>query len=121
MILLRKGEINQVVLTLFELVNPNEPINYTAVFTLDQSEEYQYTVPLTDISLVPESYNMFNIHEGVDVTFAFLGDYEYKVYQDADLAHLVEQGMMRVIDAPLPSNEFTVNKNVKIYGEDIIS
>lgn len=121
MILLRKGEINQVVLTLFELVNENNPINYTAVFTLDQSEEYQYIVPLTDISLVPESYNMFNIHEGVDVTFAFLGDYEYKIYQDSDLAHLVEQGMMRVIDEPLPSSIFVVNKNVKIYGEDIIS
>lgn len=129
MLLIRKGLPNALVLTLSELASPNLPNNWLFRFVLDQSDEYEYLLQLNDVAPQGQNqYNLFVLNEGVDVTFQFLGDYLYEVYQmpnststDYTLGHKVEIGKMRVIEMEEARSEFDVNINFKIYDKDNIS
>jgi hypothetical protein len=129
MILLRQGQSNPIALTLSELSQSELPSNWLFVFTLEQSKEYTYKLYLTDVSQSVNSYNLFTLIEGTDVTFRSIGDYEYKVYQmpnggstDETLGRLVEIGKMRLIE---PTEEqiptFNVDTNTDIYDSNAIS
>jgi hypothetical protein len=129
MILLRQGQSNPIALTLSELSQSELPSNWLFVFTLEQSSEYTYKLYLTDVSQSVNSYNLFTLIEGTDVTFRSIGDYEYQVYQmpnggstDETLGHLVEIGKMRLIE---PTEEqiptFNVDTNTDIYDSNAIS
>jgi hypothetical protein len=129
MILLRKSSQNRVVLTLSELANPSVPSNWLFRFVLEQSEEYEYVGFLQEITPINVfSYNLFDIIEGVDFTFPFLGDYLYEVYQMADPNDtnylnglLVESGKMRLIDVEQAVPRFENDINYKIYDTNSIS
>lgn len=129
MILLRQSQSNPIALTLSELSLSELPSNWLFVFTLEQSSEYQYKLYLTDVSQSVNSYNLFTLIEGTDVTFRSIGDYEYQVYQmpnggstDETQGHLVEIGKMRLIESTeeeIPT--FNVDTNTDIYDSNAIS
>lgn len=115
MIVIEKGAVNTICLTLRELSDLNYPMEWVIVFTLMQSDEYTYTLDKPDIG-TNSDYQEFELDEGTDITFKFLGDYSYKAYQKENNL-LVEEGMMRVIEAQ--SNvSFQVDNTVKIYDND---
>lgn len=129
MILLKRTLSNPIALTLSELKESELSDNWLFVFTLEQSEEYQYKLYLTDVSQSVARYNLFTLIEGTDVTFRSLGDYQYQVYQmpnggslDTSLGHLVETGKMRLIE---PTEEeiiaFNATTNMLIYDSNAIS
>jgi hypothetical protein len=117
------------VLTLSELANPNVQKNWLFRFVLEQSYEYEYVGFLTEITPINvDSYNLFDIIEGLDFTLRFLGDYSYEVYQMADPNDtdynnglLVEHGKMRLIENEAPIPTFDNDINYKIYDTDVIS
>jgi hypothetical protein len=122
MILLQKSQLNKICLTLSELENLTSPINWLFRFTLDQEENYEYLLFLEDISLFPQRYNLFDLVEGTDVTFKFIGDYGYEVYQmpnntstDFTLGLLVENGKMRLLETEVQTPTFTTNIDTPIY------
>ena len=116
-------------LTLSELANPNVQKNWLFRFVLEQSYEYEYVGFLNEITPINvDSYNLFDIIEGLDFTLRFLGDYSYEVYQMADPNDtdynnglLVEQGKMRLIENEAPIPTFDNDINFKIYDTDVIS
>lgn len=129
MILLEKNSQNRVVLTLSELADPNVANNWLFRFVLEQSEEYESIGFLTEVTPINiTSYNLFDIIEGLDFTFPFLGDYSYEVYQmadpnDTDYTNglLLEQGKMRLIEPATPIPTFDNDINYKIYDTNSIS
>lgn len=122
MILLQKSQTNKICLTLSELENPTSPINWLFRFTLDQEENYEYLLFLQDISAFPQRYNLFELIEGTDVTFKFIGDYGYEVYQmpnntstDFTLGLLVENGKMRLLETEVATPTFNTQIDTPIY------
>lgn len=123
MILLRQSQTNKITVTLNELKSVNLPDYWLFVFTNEQSKTYEYALQLTDESVSTDRYNYFTLIEGTDVTFKFLGDYEYNVYQMPDNVStdkadglLVETGKMRLIKATeteIPT--FIVDTNTNIH------
>lgn len=115
MIVIEKEATNLICLTLREKSDINYPMEWLIVFTNEQSSDYTYTLNKNDEGSNSD-YQEFELIEGTDITFKFLGDYEYKAYQkDNNLS--VEEGMMRVIE-PQTKTEFEVNNSVKIYDND---
>lgn len=122
MILIQKSQTNKICLTLSELENPSLPINWLFRFTLDQEDNYEYLLFLEDISLFPQRYNLFELIEGTDVTFKFIGDYGYEVYQmpnntstDFTLGLLVENGKMRLLEMEVATPTFNTQIDTPIY------
>ena len=127
-LLLSKSTNNRITVTLNELKSDALPSNWLFVFALDQDEEYTYSLYLTDEALAEDEYNLFYLEDGVDVTFKFLGDYSYHVYQmpdggstDTTLGELVENGKMRLIETETDTPTYTPNTNTKIYDPTVIS
>ena len=127
MILIQKSQLNQVCLTLSELENPSLPINWLFRFVLDQDDSYEYLLFLDDISTAPSRYNLFELTEGVDVTFKFEGDYLYECYQMPNisttnylLGTLVESGKMRLLEVAEIIPTFTPNTETPIYDSSNI-
>ena len=128
MILIRQGQSNPIALTLSELSQTENPSNWLFRFVSEQSDEYEYLLYLTDVSVSINRFNLFTLIEGTDVTFRSLGDYEYYVYQmddnislDYSDGLLVERGKMRMIESTeeqIPT--FNVDINTKIYDADAI-
>ncbi len=129
MILLTKSTSCQFALTLSELANPNVANNWLFRFRKEQSKDsYEYLLFLTDTSANIERYNLFTLVEGTTVTFEFVGDYEYRVYQmpdtnDTDYTRgtLVELGKMRLTQTPEVIPTFTPNTQQTIYDQEYIS
>lgn len=90
-------------------------MEWVIVFNLMQSDDYTYTLDNPDIG-TNSDYQEFELDEGNDITFKFLGDYSYKAYQKQN-SLLVEEGMMRVIEAQT-NVSFQVDNSVKIYDND---
>lgn len=128
MILLTQGSSNPIALTLRELSLSTLPNNWLFRFVLEQSEEYEYLVYLTDVSQSVNRYNLFTLVEGTDVTLRSIGDYKYYVYQmpnggslDYATGHEVEVGKMRLIESTeetIPT--FNVDTNTDIYDSNAI-
>ena len=120
---------NQIAVTLNELKSDLLPDNWLFRFVLDQDDYYEYLIYLTDVSPAPARYNLFNLDEGVDVDFKFVGDYLYEVYQmpegtsvDYTLGLKVENGKMRLLENPSPLiPTFEPNTETQIYDPNDIS
>lgn len=126
MLLVQKSVLNKLVVTLNELSSATEDLNWLFVFTLEQDDYYTYKIYPTEVNN-SERFNSFTFTEGVDVTFKFLGDYKYQVYQMPDggstnetLGILVETGKMRVIDTPEEVPTFTVTNTTQIYDPNAV-
>lgn len=109
MILLTQDILNQITVTLNELKTDLLPDNWLFRFVLDQDDYYEYLIYLTDVSPAPQRYNLFDLDEGIDVDFKFVGDYLYEVYQmpnggsfDYTQGVKVENGKMRLLENPSP-------------------
>jgi hypothetical protein len=128
MILLTQDTANQIAVTLSELKSDLLPENWLFRFVLDQDDYYEYLIYLTDVSPAPARYNLFNLDEGVDVDFQFVGDYLYEVYQmpaggsvDYTLGLKVENGKMRLLENPSPLiPTFEPNTETQIYDPNNI-
>lgn len=117
MIVISKGVLNIFTLTLRELADLTKPMEWVLKFELEQSpEDYNYTVELPDIS-TNSDYQTFELTEGSDVTFQFLGDYKYTAFQK-DGMKVVEVGKMRVIETPEQNPTFEADNTRKIYDND---
>lgn len=126
MILLRKSSANQIAVTLSELKSDSIAENWLFRFVLDQDDYYEYLIYLTDTSPSPGRYNLFELEEGTDIDFKFLGDYLYEVYQMADANSMdylqgvkVETGKMRLIEHQedtIPA--FEADTQTQIYDQD---
>jgi hypothetical protein len=96
-----KGQVNRLVVTLSEVANLENPLNWFFVFTKDQGGQV-YKTYLEDHSPAYLNYNMFNLDE---VLLGMMtGDYEYRAYQmpnggseDESEGLLVETGKARVV------------------------
>lgn len=128
MILLTQGESIPIALTLSELSLSALPNNWLFRFVLEQSDEYEYLVYLTDVSQSVNRYNLFTLVDGTDVTFRSIGDYKYYVYQmpnggslDYTTGHEVEVGKMRLIESTEETTPtFNVDTNTDIYDSNAI-
>lgn len=128
MILLQQDTANQIVVTLNELKSDLLPENWLFRFVLDQDDYYEYLIYLVDVSAAPARYNLFDLIEGVDVDFKFVGDYLYEVYQmpagesvDYTLGVKVENGKMRLLENPIPiTPTFEPNTETQIYDPNDI-
>jgi len=95
---------------------------------LDQDDFYEYLIYLTDLSVALARYNLFELEEGVDVDFKFVGDYLYEVYQmpegdsvDYTLGVKVENGKMRLLEGEvIPTPTFEPNTETPIYDPNDI-
>ena len=120
-LLITKGQLKNLVVTLSELSDPQTPLNWLFRFESDQSTK-DYLVFLTDVSEATERYNSFPFTEGVDVTFEEAGDYKYEAYQmpdtvDTDYTRgtLVEVGKVRVIDVEEANPAYNAESNENVY------
>tara|TARA_R110000782_G_scaffold234909_3_gene320967 strand:+ start:453 stop:833 length:381 start_codon:yes stop_codon:yes gene_type:complete len=126
MILLQQSQLNEVALTLTELANLSNPINWLFVFDLEQSqgdEEYSKRVQLLDVGTSANRFNYFEIIEGTDVTFDKVGMYKYRVYQmpndtstNETEGVLVETGKMKLVGTDDPQYNHTVTTETYING-----
>lgn len=128
MLLLQKSATNTIVVTLDELKSDELPNYWLFVFELEQDDNYTYKKQFTDSSLFPSRYNKFSLVEGTDITFKFLGDYKYTVYQmpnavstDITDGLLCETGKMRLVETITPIPTFEVNNLTTIYDAYNIS
>jgi hypothetical protein len=83
---------NKVRLTLQELSDLNEPLNYTMVATSIETNE-EVTIELTDLSDYPERYNVFDL----DASLFEANEYIYIVNQEN--YGEVEKGKLLVINS----------------------
>jgi hypothetical protein len=108
MLLLRKSEPTNVVVTVTELVT--EPTtDFLFVFRNIQSNE-EVNGTFENLSSSPETYDEFEIN----LNFPNTGQYLYEVYQPSNLK-LLETGMALVQDDQSPTDEYTHDFTFKIY------
>jgi hypothetical protein len=100
-----KGQTSRLVVTLGELANLENPLNWFFVFKKDQGSQV-YKTYLSDMSSAPLNYNEFYIDE--PMLNMMTGDYEYRAYQmpdggseDESIGLEVEIGKARVINEPI--------------------
>lgn len=94
LLLITKGSSNKLVVSAKEL-SESEGTLYKFVFIRIQGKA-RYEITLEDQSLYPQSYNLFTLIEGEDLTFSEQkGQYKYEVYDDQE--KLVDQGKMLLI------------------------
>lgn len=110
MLIVYKGEPNQIVVTATELTTQTNPI-FVFEFTHHQSTEQVGPVVLSNESLSPERYDEFIIDEGVNVTFPYTGDYTYRI-KEQQTSTILEVGRLIVKEAK-PADD--------IYQNDITS
>ncbi len=110
MLIVYKGQPNQIVVTATELATEANPI-FVFEFTHHQSTEQVEPVVLNNESLSPERYDEFIIDEGVNVTFPYTGDYTYRV-KEQQSGTLLEVGRLIVKEAKAADD---------IYQNDITS
>ncbi len=106
-----KGQTNRLVVTLSELANLENPLNWFFVFKKDQGSQV-YKTYLSDMSSAPLNYNEFYLDE-TDLNM-MTGDYEYRAYQmpnggseDESIGLEVEIGKARVIKVPVTVTSYT--------------
>jgi len=99
------------VVTLSELANLENPLNWLFVFKKDQGSQV-YKTYLNDMSSAPLNYNEFYLDE-TDLNM-MTGDYEYRAYQmpnggseDESIGLEVEIGKARVIKVPVTVTSYT--------------
>lgn len=99
--------------------------NWLILFQNEQSKNISGFCLLSDLSTSPDSFNQFEITEGIHVILGIVGDYQYSVYQmptDTDTNYLsngflVETGKMRLIkENETEIKQYTSENDVKIFN-----
>ncbi len=114
MIHIRKGQINKVGLSLQELSVIGDPEEYRFELKSENSKAIAHTLTLTPDSSTARM-QVFEIEEGVDVTFTSEGFYSYEIYQTT-ANNLVEVGLLRVVGADEVVIEYPQSGNAQVYG-----
>ena len=121
--LIYKATLNQLALTLSEFESVSLDVNWLFRFVKDQGKQ-EYFCYLEDLNVSTARYNFFHLLEGTDVTFEYLGDYMYEVYQmpdggstDYSLGNRCEIGKIKVLDEVVVTPSFTPNLINKIYDQ----
>ena len=120
MTIIQKVQSNQICLTLQEKTTSNLPKNYLFRFISEQNR-VEYKCYLTDISISPSRFNLFNFIESTNLTLK-LGDYILKVYQmpnggsvDYTLGNLCEITKCKVITTPTSTSAYNAIITSQIY------
>jgi hypothetical protein len=116
MISIVKGTLNKLGLSVSELSNCDEPFEYRIDFVSENSEDLKYSVTKTPTN-ASNRLQIFEIEEGVDVTFALDGYYSYEVYQTTS-DNLVEVGLLRVVSQEVAVPTIPESKNPQVYGRE---
>lgn len=118
--LIKKGENNQIALTLNEKANLDLAINWLFRFVNEQSKK-EYFCFLSDLSVSPNRYNLFHLYEGTDITLP-VGEYTYFVYQkeiqneDYSTGILCEIGKAKCYtDAPIENTFNNTTTIINVY------
>lgn len=107
--------LNKVGFTLSELSICSEPLEYELKFTSEDSEDIQYTLVRIPANL-SQRLQIFEITEGVDVTFEVEGYYSYEIRQTTS-GNLVEVGLLRVEGENAVEQVITTATNPQVYGK----
>ena len=114
MLIVYKGQPNQIVVTATELATEIDPI-FSFEFTHHQSVEQVGPIVLDNVSLSPERYDQFIIEEGVNITFPYTGDYTYRIYEQ-QTGTLLEVGRLLVKEAKAADDVYQDSIIDSIYG-----
>lgn len=114
MIHIRKNQLNKIALSLSELSISTDPQEYRFEFTSENSKDISYSLTLEPVSST-ERLQVFEIEEGVDITFDKVGYYNYEVYQTTG-NNLVETGLLRVIGEQQVVQQHISSANQQVYG-----
>lgn len=125
MLLINKGELNKIVVTLSEKTTINPP--YYLFRFVNDVDNTEVSIVLIDTSIYIDRYNEFEFTEGTDITLDNLGFYHYYIYeQDNDTnidyklaGALVESGKLKLVN---PNEESTtlsieVEQTYKSFNE----
>lgn len=123
-----KATLNQLALTLTELIDVDMDVNWLFRFTKDEGKQ-EILVYLEDLNASTARYNLFHLLEGTDATFTKLGDYTYEVYQmpdggstDYSIGNRCEIGKVKVFDnITVVENSFAPTLTGNIYGGETVS
>ena len=102
-------------MTLSELSICEDVQEYRFKFTSENSNDYVEELVASPTN-TSGRLQVFNIEEGVDITFPHCGYYSYEVYQTTQ-NNLVEVGLLRVRENVTSSPIVTFDQNVQVYGE----
>jgi hypothetical protein len=122
MILIRKGESNNICLTLKEKCELDNPI-FLFRF-VDDVDKTEYACIVEDISIYKDRYNEFIFIEGTTATLVNRGFYHYYIYEqesennlDYTLANLVESGKLMVVgETTVPTTAFESTEQFKSFN-----
>ena len=121
MLIITKGELNTLTVTLTEKVTISNPFY---LFVLNgKSNQAPVKKVLTDISNYTYRYNQFQFTEGSDITIPNAGQYTYVFYQKStnsttieDTDVILETGLVRVYKAtPNVITSHTTIPDSKVY------
>lgn len=118
--IINKGELNTMILTLRELIDPSLPELYLFRFTHDATnQKVLKQIPVTSSN---DRYDLFQILEGTDISLPVAGDYRYEVFQvpndttlDPDDGIKVEEGKVEFNEIPVTIPSLTINYQAKVY------
>lgn len=129
MIILQRGNANEVTLTLTEKVSLSSP-NFLFEFTNQESNESFYCIA-ADTSIYPESYNQFTITENNspdalngEITLVLQGRYSYIVREQVSATNLdpnlsggiVERGLCKVTISDAVNPTYTTDRTNVVYN-----
>jgi len=83
--------------------------DYFIEFTHEQQQKV-FSEQITDVSDFPYRYSLFT----TTIEFEHVGDYEYRIYEDASKTNLLEVGKMHLTDSEVEPkiNEVNINDNI---------
>lgn len=123
MLRIEKNASNELIVTVTELTTITNP-EYVFEFEYEQTREKVACI-LTDTSASATRYNSFTFVDGVNAELPDVGDYIYRVYQQASgtgatanllEANLVEKGRAYAYDSGEVKNEYTnTNEQDEVY------
>lgn len=120
LLLIKKGNANQIAVTLNEKANLELSVNWLFRFINEQSKK-EYFVYLNDVSVSPNRFNLFVFYEGYDLELSE-GEYKYEIYQTAlnnnDFTNgiLCETGKAKVYSDNIDQNTFeNTNTLINVY------
>lgn len=134
MILITKGETNNIIVTLKEAIQVSEvtPTYYLFAFQCDQSREFKYCV-CQDLSGFPDRYSEFSITEtsspdntAGEVELELTGFWSYFIYEQSSSTNLdptladnttaIEVGKLKVIGTATTNTKYEYTYENTVYN-----
>lgn len=120
MLLINRGSVNDIVVTLTEKVTIMNP--YYLMVIKGKSNQALVKKVLTDVSTYPTKYNEFIFTEPTDIAIPYAGDFTYTFYQVATNTttipsddNILETGILRVPTAGITTVSHTTIRNTIIH------